>query len=41
MIVFAAVVIIFARFFRTGLWGMAERLLASADKPAAAREELP
>ncbi len=41
MIVFATVVIIFARFFRTGLWGMAERLLASTDKPANAGEDLP
>jgi len=41
MIVFATVVIIFARFIRTGLWGMAQRLLATADKPANAREELP
>ena len=41
MIVFATVVIIFARFFRTGLWGMAERLLPSARKVRSAGEERP
>jgi branched-chain amino acid transport system permease protein len=37
MIVFAALVIIFARFFQEGLWGLLRRLLvrqAPADKGA-------
>jgi branched-chain amino acid transport system permease protein len=34
MIVFAALVIVFARFFREGLWGLATR--PRARKPAAA-----
>jgi branched-chain amino acid transport system permease protein len=29
MIVFAALVIVFARFFRTGLWGLASSRLAT------------
>jgi branched-chain amino acid transport system permease protein len=36
MIVFATVVIIFARFFRTGLWGMATAFWSRSPKAAAA-----
>jgi branched-chain amino acid transport system permease protein len=37
MIVFSAVVIVFARFFRTGLWGLATRRRAPAAPPRAAQ----
>jgi branched-chain amino acid transport system permease protein len=35
MIVFAATVILFARFFRTGIWGLATRPKSEAAAPAA------
>lgn len=37
MIVFSAVVIVFARFFRAGLWGLATRRRARATPPPAAQ----
>jgi branched-chain amino acid transport system permease protein len=36
MIVFAAIVILFARFFRTGLWGLATRAKRQASAPQGA-----